>query len=488
MRSGPACDPHLPQSPSQEIAGALNDPVTAGTLQLVPVAERHGTSPALGMLVRPRSRLSCTLQGNICSALTAFSSADDCGEQSAGWDAVLRSDDIAVDDAHPPCSQRWPAASSLDPRIPNNGTEAHTGSTGVACGACDILNIECCAQASAALLRCLQRCVAAEVFLRPLADKFARLALQLLARYTAWLAAGVVAPPQPPAPTIASPPDAQQPQVFCCACHECAPILSILQKCRLSGGSPAGFPPPWGVVVAGGDAPTDAATVAARLSSLGVPSAPCSDIALRDYNIMCYAARCLTWAALQGPEGWARRAPVEQLATARSDVDALLAWLQRTYGPQLLAALAFLPPEVLRLSPRFISQCATVISHPLATHAHMQDISFGCGVAPRAEFFATAPDFSNPAERSGNARPTPAAAETLFVPLMFAAHCLQAAQSVQSALDVGVSAVEEQGRALSATAIEGIGNKCIAVLKQMRAISTTHRMVNRCATALSISY
>jgi DUF1009 family protein len=57
---------------------------------------------------------------------------------------------------------------------------------------------------------------------------------------------------------------------------------------------------------------------------------------------------------------------------------------------------------------------------------------------------------------------------------------LQAAQSVQSALDVGVSAVEEQGRALSAAAIEGIGEKCIAVLKQMRAISTTHRMVNRC--------
>jgi hypothetical protein len=49
---------------------------------------------------------------------------------------------------------------------------------------------------------------------------------------------------------------------------------------------------------------------------------------------------------LQGPEGWARRAPVEHLATARSDVDTLLAWLRRTYGPELLAALAFLPSEV----------------------------------------------------------------------------------------------------------------------------------------------
>jgi len=43
------------------------------------------------------------------------------------------------------------------------------------------------------------------VFLRPLADKFARLALQLLARYNAWLAAGLAAPP-------GSPPDAQQQQ------------------------------------------------------------------------------------------------------------------------------------------------------------------------------------------------------------------------------------------------------------------------------------
>ena len=36
---------------AQEIAGALSDPVTAGTLQLVPAAERDGASPALGMQV-----------------------------------------------------------------------------------------------------------------------------------------------------------------------------------------------------------------------------------------------------------------------------------------------------------------------------------------------------------------------------------------------------------------------------------------------------
>lgn len=36
----------------------------------------------------------------------------------------------------------------------------------------------------------LRRCLAPDVFLRPLADKFARLALQLAARYAAWLQGG----------------------------------------------------------------------------------------------------------------------------------------------------------------------------------------------------------------------------------------------------------------------------------------------------------
>ena len=56
-----------------------------------------------------------------------------------------------------------------------------------------------------------------------------------------------------------------------------------------------------------------------------------------------------------------------------------------------------------------------------------------------------------------------------------------------------MSAVEQQGRALSAAAIDGVGEKCIAVLKQMRAISTTHRMVNRCGvhcpgSCMSVAY
>lgn len=71
-------------------------------------------------------------------------------------------------------------------------------------------------QASAALVVCLQRCVAPDVFLRPLADKFARLALQLLARYAAWLAQGLAAnEPPPPAPAQqASPSVAAAPQPF----------------------------------------------------------------------------------------------------------------------------------------------------------------------------------------------------------------------------------------------------------------------------------
>ena len=48
-----------------------------------------------------------------------------------------------------------------------------------------------CLQVSAALVASLRRCLAPDVFVRPLADKFARLALQLVARYAAWLQGGL---------------------------------------------------------------------------------------------------------------------------------------------------------------------------------------------------------------------------------------------------------------------------------------------------------
>jgi hypothetical protein len=48
----------------------------------------------------------------------------------------------------------------------------------------------CSHQASAVLVTSLRRCLAADVFLRPLADKFMRLALQLVARYAGWLGSG----------------------------------------------------------------------------------------------------------------------------------------------------------------------------------------------------------------------------------------------------------------------------------------------------------
>ena len=39
--------------------------------------------------------------------------------------------------------------------------------------------------------RCDRRCIAEDVWLQPLADKFVRLTLQLLARFAAWLSAGM---------------------------------------------------------------------------------------------------------------------------------------------------------------------------------------------------------------------------------------------------------------------------------------------------------
>lgn len=64
-----------------------------------------------------------------------------------------------------------------------------------------------------ALVLCLQRCVAPDVFLRSLADKFTRLALQLLARYAAWLSQGLAAAEQPPpAPAQQASPSGAAPQ------------------------------------------------------------------------------------------------------------------------------------------------------------------------------------------------------------------------------------------------------------------------------------
>ena len=55
----------------------------------------------------------------------------------------------------------------------------------------------------------------------------------------------------------------------------------------------------------------------------------------------------------------------------------------------------------------------------------------------------------------------------------------QGGEAIQHALDAGAAAAQTSGQALAAVATDGIAEKCIAVLKQMRAISTTHRMVNR---------
>ena len=47
------------------------------------------------------------------------------------------------------------------------------------------------------------------------------------------------------------------------------------------------------------------------------------------------------------PDGWGRNTPVELLASARADVDALCAWLDSDFGPRLQRLLSFLPSEVL---------------------------------------------------------------------------------------------------------------------------------------------
>ena len=99
---------------------------------------------------------------------------------------------------------------------------------------------------------------------------------------------------------------------------------------------------------------------------------------------------------MQGPEGWARRAPAEQLALARSDVDALLAWISQTYGPQLLAALAFLPPEVCTAA------LASGGSLCVSTSVEMLCILDALHCGPRVLFASVVPRKSPPIFRHGS--------------------------------------------------------------------------------------
>ena len=76
----------------------------------------------------------------------------------------------------------------------------------------------------------------------------------------------------------------------------------------------------------------------------------------------------------------------------------------------------------------------------------------------------------------------------LFVNYQRSQYTCQGADAVQHALDAGAAAAQASGRALAAAATEGVAEKCIAVLKQMRAISTTHRMVNRFAASVAMLF
>lgn len=75
------------------------------------------------------------------------------------------------------------------------------------------------------------RCIAEDVWLQPLADKFVRLALQLLARFAVWLAAGINARSSVGAAAAAAPPpdnaDPAQPssQVLAIDSHHLSSLL-----------------------------------------------------------------------------------------------------------------------------------------------------------------------------------------------------------------------------------------------------------------------
>ncbi|KAL4854271.1 Conserved oligomeric Golgi complex subunit 2 [Chlorella vulgaris] len=133
---------------------------------------------------------------------------------------------------------------------------------------------------SAAVWKGLQRCASSEVFLPQLADKFVRLALQLLARYAAWIEHGIAA-----------------------------------------RGSAAA-----------------AAAAAAQAAASGAP--PAADSQQAGSTAISAAGGM----AGQADASWAAAASPEQLSALRCDVDELLAGLLSSFVPQLSALLLPMPP------------------------------------------------------------------------------------------------------------------------------------------------
>ena len=186
----------------QEIAGSLDTVVSAG--ELTPAEQQPAAeSPSVQLQVRSAGTLNHALAESNC----AF-----------------------------PCSAAAAVkAASLLP--PPGSTLTGTSLTAPACKVCSWITCTVtahllCAQASAALADALQRCVAPDVFLAPLADRFVRLALQLVARYASWLAAGLAArtspdeapPPEQVGPAQRSDSHGGGPGMACqhgqpCACH-----------------------------------------------------------------------------------------------------------------------------------------------------------------------------------------------------------------------------------------------------------------------------
>ena len=156
----------------------------------------------------------------------------------------------------------------------------------------------------------MHRCFAEDVWLPPLADRFVRLALQLLARYATWLRAGLAARSAATSAAAAGAPAQQQVGI---PTHSRKILLPHISCCHLTNHAPGCCLPPQH----GADA-----------MHVLVPNQDSAG------------------------GGWAVGARADALCTVRADTDAVLAWARAELWAQLAPLLASLPPEVLRMGGR----------------------------------------------------------------------------------------------------------------------------------------
>ena len=175
------------------------------------------------------------------------------------------------------------------------------------------------------------RCTADGVYLRPLADKFVRLVMQLLVRYTFWLLEGMSARQAATSAASAQSAPVAAPQV-------CAHLHHVYPSCYLYFFH---FLP--GALLSTGMLCMTSDTLhGAGLLASAARFALCCHILHTCMHVRVY----IVLETVQDGSSWGSRASPEQFALVRADVDGLSDWTQHSMWPSLGKRLELLTPNV----------------------------------------------------------------------------------------------------------------------------------------------